>query len=125
MSEQTFEYRMQKILEKKDYLVINCARSKPFDLIAIKDGKVFLIECKGLRTVRKNGKVYKYHAKYTDEQRDKQIALAGKARTNFYLINQSKKRGKILLNMFSHHSGRFTSGWAGMLSEDLKELFQN
>lgn len=125
MGEQAFEYRIQKFLEnEKGYMVINCARSKPFDLIAIKDGRAFPIECKGLITVRRNGKIYKYHARYTAEQRDKQIALAEKVKTNFFLINQSKKIGKILLTMFDVHRGRF-GGWGGILQEDLRELFEN
>ena len=42
-----FEYRVKKLLEAEGYLVVRCARSKPFDLIAFFPGLPPLaVECK-------------------------------------------------------------------------------
>jgi len=42
-----FELRVKEYLEKKGYLIIRSSGShKPCDLVAIKDGKAVLIECK-------------------------------------------------------------------------------
>jgi len=43
---RTFEYRVKKELEKQGYFVIRAAASKPVDLVALKDGKAILVECK-------------------------------------------------------------------------------
>lgn len=40
------EYRVRDILSKAGWYVWRLAASKPFDLIAIKDGKILIIECK-------------------------------------------------------------------------------
>jgi len=85
MSEQRFEYRLQRILEEAGFLVINCARSKPFDLIAIKDQVAYPIEVKGKNT------------RYPESQMDYQITLCDRVNTCFFIIKQSKKRGKMRL----------------------------
>ena len=41
-----FEYRVKEHLSKNGYLVFRLAGSKPIDLIAYKDNKLYLIECK-------------------------------------------------------------------------------
>ena len=41
-----FERRVRKYLEKKGYKVFRLAGSKPADLIAMDNNKIFLIECK-------------------------------------------------------------------------------
>lgn len=88
MSEQRFEYRIQKILESKGYLVINCARSKPFDLVAMKEGKCFLIEVKGKNT------------SYPKEQAEMQRKLSKQAGFPWVLIKQSKERGKFRIEPY-------------------------
>lgn len=41
-----FEYQVRDFLEQLGWVVLRCAKSRPFDLVALKDGKVVLIECK-------------------------------------------------------------------------------
>jgi len=41
-----FEIRVKKYLERRGYKVFRAAGSKPLDLIALSDRKVYLIECK-------------------------------------------------------------------------------
>ena len=43
---RAFEQRVKVSLQKEGYFVVRCAASKPCDLVAIKGGKVTLIECK-------------------------------------------------------------------------------
>jgi F0F1-type ATP synthase alpha subunit len=85
MSEQSFEYRIQHLLTIHGFLVINCARSKPFDLIAIKNQIAVPLELKGKYTV------------YKEEQKIFQKDLANRTRTNFLVIKQGKKRGEIII----------------------------
>lgn len=40
------EYRVRDIFRKQGFLVIRAAQSKPIDLVCIRDGKLFLVECK-------------------------------------------------------------------------------
>jgi len=40
------EYKVKNILSKAGWYVWRLAASKPFDLIAIKNGKILIIECK-------------------------------------------------------------------------------
>ena len=42
----SFERRVRKALENKGYFVIRAAASRPVDLVAIRNGKTVLIECK-------------------------------------------------------------------------------
>lgn len=41
-----FEYEVRDYFERRGWLVIRAARSRPVDLVCIKDGKVMLVECK-------------------------------------------------------------------------------
>lgn len=43
---RSFEYQVRDMMSRGGWLVIRAARSKPVDLICIKDGKVALVECK-------------------------------------------------------------------------------
>jgi len=81
--EQRFEYRIRDILESKGYLVINPARSKPFDLVVIRNMQPILIELKGAKT------------RYPKEQKQKQIELCKATGNEFVVIKQSKRKGKI------------------------------
>ena len=40
------EYRVRDIFRRQGFLVIRAAQSKPIDLVCIRGGKSFLIECK-------------------------------------------------------------------------------
>jgi len=87
MSERWLEYKIQHILEEEGFLVLNPARSKPFDLVAIKNGTVYLIEIKGKKT------------RYPKEQYQKQTEMAHKAECNMVIIRKAKERGKIIFSM--------------------------
>jgi Holliday junction resolvase len=80
--EYRFELRLRKLFEKAGYAAIKCARSKPLDLIIMKDGTVIAIEVKGARGI------------LTEEQLEMQINLAKKAGVNYAIFKQMKK-GKI------------------------------
>ncbi len=41
-----FEWQVRRLLEKKGWFTVRAARSKPLDLIALKNGSILLIECK-------------------------------------------------------------------------------
>ena len=83
MGEQAFEYRVQRILEEHGFLVVNCARSKPFDLVAAKNGVVVFVEVKGRNT------------RYSLRQKKFQKRLALKASVPFAVVRQSKTKGKV------------------------------
>ena len=42
----SFERKVRRALENEGYFVIRAAASKPVDLVAIRDGKTVLVECK-------------------------------------------------------------------------------
>ena len=51
------EYLVRDLFQEKGYLVIRAARSKPIDLVCIRNGKVILVECKTKRSnLTKDGK---------------------------------------------------------------------
>ncbi|OYT67030.1 MAG: hypothetical protein B6U65_04250 [Candidatus Wolframiiraptor sp. EX4484-121] len=41
-----FEWRVKDLLEARGWIVVRAARSKPVDLVAMKGGRILLIECK-------------------------------------------------------------------------------
>lgn len=111
-TEQNFERRMQRILTSKGYLVINCARSKPFDLVAVKDQYAYLIELKGKTT------------RYPETQLNQQIQLCKKTGNEFVVIKQSRKKGKI--KVFQPFSFSLTEKLLeNDLKQDLAELLEN
>lgn len=128
MSEQRFEYRVQKILEKKGFLVINVRMpfkgGQSYDLIAIKDGMAFPIEVKGLKIQRKKGKIYKYLAPYLDEQREKQMKLSSDSGTGFFLIRQSTIRGKMIMTAFDPIRLEWFSPSFGLIYNALEEYLE-
>ena len=85
MAEKWFEYKIRQILNEDGFLVIKCARSKPFDLIAIKRGVTYLIEIKGKNT------------RYPKEQYERQVKLAHKAEANMAIIRKAPARGVITI----------------------------
>ncbi len=44
------EYRIRNIFRRQGFLVIRAAQSKPIDLVCIRNGKTFLVECKAGRS---------------------------------------------------------------------------
>lgn len=47
-----FEWEVRRLLESKGFLVIRAARSKPVDLVAMKGGEIYLVECKYSSRIR-------------------------------------------------------------------------
>jgi Holliday junction resolvase len=41
-----FEWIVKGLFESRGWVTVRAARSKPIDLIALKDGRILLIECK-------------------------------------------------------------------------------
>ena len=41
-----FEYHVRDLFKEQGYVVIRATRSKPVDLVCLKDGRAFLAECK-------------------------------------------------------------------------------
>jgi Holliday junction resolvase len=89
--EKYFERRIQKILEGLGYVVINVAMPKfgghLIDLIAIKDQGAYPIEIKAKNTP------------YPKAQEENQKRVFSGAKTAFFLIRQSKRRGKLTVSV--------------------------
>ena len=68
-----FEYRVKRFLEGEGWVVIRAARSKPIDLVALRDGVVLFIECK------KRGYVPR-------DQKDYQEGLARRAGATYIVV---------------------------------------
>ena len=85
--EYRFELRLRKLFERAGFVVIKCARSKPFDLIVMKGGKIVAIEVKSGR-----GRV-------TREQLEMQRRLASQAGVDYAILRQ-RKRGRIRVSSF-------------------------
>ena len=101
--EYRFERRIRKFLERAGYLVVKCARSKPFDLVAIKDGKAVPIELKARRTP------------YSKEQQEMQMSLAKKAKFDFVVIRQAKTHGKVYVKAYLYKRDCFVEGFCELL----------
>jgi len=108
MGEQAFEWRIQKILKSKGYLVLNVAKSTPFDLVAIKNMLPIVIELKGKKTP------------YRREQLLEQIKLCKETGNEFIIIRQSKKKGKIIISE-GYSQEYLDTGIANAIKKDLKE----
>ena len=80
--EQAFEYRVEALLRKKGFLTLNCARSKPFDIIAVKGNVGIPIELKA-----RSGH-------WSAEQEKFQKDLAKNSENGFMFIAQNRKRNK-------------------------------
>jgi Holliday junction resolvase len=65
-SGRRFEWSVRNLLESCGWVTVRAARSKPVDLIALKDGRILLIECK-------------YNTRISSERIDYLKSLAGKA----------------------------------------------
>lgn len=85
--EYRFQARLIKILTGKGYLVINAASKQIFDVVAMKDQVAYPLEVKGKDT------------DYPNEQFDRQYAESSSTNTFFFIVHQSKKRGKMSLTL--------------------------
>lgn len=93
--ERKFEYAIQNKLKNLGWLVINCARSKPFDLIAFppKDSPILL---QGPLLIELKGK----DGQYPPEQHKMQLQLSMRYGFVMAVIKQSKARGKRNVELF-------------------------
>ncbi|MEM0459881.1 MAG: hypothetical protein QXZ31_08410 [Thermofilaceae archaeon] len=68
-----FEYRVRSFLESRGWVVVRCSRSRPFDLVALKGGRILLVECK-------------LDGRERREQRELQLELAERAGGTYVLV---------------------------------------
>src|SRR5713226_528704 len=102
------EYRIRDIFRREGYLVIRAAQSKPIDLVCMRDGKSFLIECKTDRSFL--GKDRRKELLGLAEQAGTPIILAKRRRRRVELTNLADgkpfgRRSRTLLpsgKTFSH-----------------------
>ncbi len=87
-----FEYEVRDFFEDRGWLVIRAARSKPVDLVCIKDGRVMLVECKYA-----GGRLLK-------EER-KALEKIGKRYGVDVVVARRKKRGETELETLHHSKG--------------------
>jgi len=125
--EQNFEYRVQELLEKDGWLVINVPQTKwteqLFDLMAIKNQFVIPIEVKGYRVIKKkSGGVYKCKGYYSVDQRKRQTEAASIANTVFALIGQTGERGLMTIEFPNEdfYSLRTSKSWEALKISFLK-----
>jgi len=81
------EYRIRDIFRREGYLVIRAAQSKPVDLVCMRGGKSFLIECKTDRSFL--GKDRKKELLGMSEQAGMPIILAKRTKRKVELTNLS------------------------------------
>ena len=80
--EQNFEYRIERLLRKAGFLTLNCASSRPYDIVAIKENVGIPIELKARR------------GEWSREQREFQKELASNSENGFLFLQQLHKRNK-------------------------------
>lgn len=82
-----FEWTVRRYFESLGFVVIRAAASKPVDLVALRDGAVFLIECK-------------YNTGMTRRERKRMLEIAEKAGTTALLATKKKgERGFRLIDL--------------------------
>lgn len=79
------EYRVRDIFRRQGFLVIRAAQSKPIDLVCLREGKSFLIECKAGRSWL--GKDRKKELLGLAEQAGAPVILARRRRRHVELTN--------------------------------------
>ncbi len=100
--EQNFEYRVERILRKAGFLTLNCTRSKPFDIIAVKENVGIPIELKAR------------FGNWSEEQQEFQKTLAIDSENGFMFIQQLWERNnrtymvEIITYAFDSTDNRFT-----------------
>lgn len=82
-----FEWQVRRLLESKGWLTVRVARSKPLDLIALKNGSILLIECK-------------YSSKISEKDKSKLIEMARISAGKPILASRKKYERRIhLINL--------------------------
>ena len=79
------EYRIRDIFRREGFVVIRAAQSKPIDLVCMRDGRSFLIECKTDRSFL--GKDRRKELLGLAEQAGMPIILAKRRRRRVELTN--------------------------------------
>jgi Holliday junction resolvase len=74
------EYRIRDIFRREGYVVIRAAQSKPIDLVCMRDGQSFLIECKTDRSFLGN------------DRKNELLGLAKQAGTRIILARRRKRK---------------------------------
>jgi len=106
--EYYFEYRLRKKLEEAGWLMIKCASSRPYDIIAIKDLTSIVVEVK-----HKDGR-------YPPDQEEMQIDLAKETGNNYLLLWQSQIRGRIDSTVY--HVKKDDGDWLAYAFDLLEDL---
>jgi Holliday junction resolvase len=88
-SGRRFEYEVRDYFERRGWLVVRAARSKPVDLVCIRGGKAVLVECK-------YGK-----GRLTRSDR-KALERVSKRYGVEVLVAVKKRRGRLELEKISH-----------------------
>ena len=82
-----FEWKVRSYFRSLGFVVIRAAASKPIDLVALRNGEAFLIECK-------------YNASITRHEKEQMLKLAEKAgATPLLAVKKKGKRGFRLVNL--------------------------
>jgi Holliday junction resolvase len=79
-----FEWIVRGVFGSRGWVTVRTARSKPIDLVALKDGRILLIECK-------------YNASMSRECRELLIELARKAGARPILVAKKKHKKGVRL----------------------------
>lgn len=109
--EYAFQDRLIKILRGKGYLVINAASKQLFDLVAVKNQISYPIEVKAKETF------------YPHEQFRRQLAETSRTSSTFYVVRQSKKRGKMIVACHGTPAAMWNDQCIGLM-DDLEEYFE-
>ena len=100
-----FEWAVRSYLESMGFLVVRAAASKPVDLVAVKDGKTYLVECK-------------YDARMTKHEKTQLIEEAGKAGAIPLLATKRRGESRIrLVNLLQEEAGRGMGEEAGKVED--------
>ena len=91
-SGRRFEYEVRDYFERRGWLVIRAARSRPVDLVCIKGGRAMLVECKYA-----GGRVLK------DER--KALEKIGRRYGVDVVVARRKKRGETELETLHYSKG--------------------
>jgi Holliday junction resolvase len=79
-----FEWIVKGLFESRGWVTVRAARSKPIDLVALKDGRILLIECK-------------YNVGMSQRRRELLMDLARRAGARPILATKKRRRKGVKL----------------------------